>query len=398
MNMKNNGITEYFTEVETEQEYKGYFYSVAQALTIFILGSLCGLKNVSQIHQWAVSAKVSEFLKEEFGIKRIPCYYWLLKLLQLVKTDSLNEYFRKWVQTMIPEDMVIEPLKDGKARTSTIRPMTIAVDGKTIRSTEKMEGYESPLHVVSAQLAELGLTFAQKAVEDKSNEIPTVQSLLQELEISGCMIVADALNCQKATANIIVKKKADYLLVVKGNQGRIYDDIKTEVQEHEDKFQKAVTEEKNRGRIETRIGYVSSGKGIIKDIGLWPKLTCLGAICRIVQKRKKGSEEWGVSEEWHYYISSRNITAEELLHHARMEWSVESMHWLLDVHFGEDCCRIADKNGQKNLNILRKSALNLVKSYKLKYEPKRPMSKIMFDCLLEPKYISKIIPCGGETQ
>lgn len=74
------------------------------------------------------------------------------------------------------------------------------------------------------------------------------------------------------------------------------------------------------------------------------------------------------------------------------------MHWLLDVHFGEDFCRIADKNGQKNLNILRKSALNLVKSYKLKYEPKRPMSKIMFDCLLEPKYISKIIPCGGETQ
>lgn len=63
MDMKNNGITEYFTEVETEQEYKGYFYSVAQALTIFILGSLCGLKNVSQIHQWAVSAKISELSK-----------------------------------------------------------------------------------------------------------------------------------------------------------------------------------------------------------------------------------------------------------------------------------------------------------------------------------------------
>ena len=193
--MKNNGITEYFTEVETEQEYKGYFYSVAQVLTIFILGSLCGLKNVSQIHQWAVSAKVKEFLKEEFGIERVPCYYWLLKLLQLIKTDSLNEYFKKWVQTMIPEDRVIKPVKDGKTSTSGIHPMTIAVDGKTIRSTEKMEGYESPLHVVSAQLAELGLTFAQKAVEDKSNEIPTVQSLLQELEISGCMIVADALNC-----------------------------------------------------------------------------------------------------------------------------------------------------------------------------------------------------------
>ena len=183
--MMNNTITEYFTEVETTKEYNGYFCSVAEAITIVILGSISGLKNVSQIHQWATDDRVSGFLKERFGIEDVPCYYWLLCLLKLVEPVSLNCCFHKWVKSMMPESM------EG---------MTISLDGKTIRSTEKMDSYESPLHIVSAQVSELGMTFAQKGVESKSNEIPAVQALLEELDIGGCIIVADALNCQKDTA------------------------------------------------------------------------------------------------------------------------------------------------------------------------------------------------------
>ena len=90
------------------------------------------------------------------------------------------------------------------------------------------------------------------------------------------------------------------------------------------------------------------------------------------------------TSEWHYYISSRKVSARELLHHARMEWSVESMHWLLDVHFGEDFCRVEDKTVQQNLNILRKFALSIIKTFKMKTSSKRPLSHIMFDCLLHP--------------
>ena len=103
--MSPNGITEYFTEVETKREHNGYLFSVPQAITILILGSMCKLENVRQIHHWAASDRVSEFLKEKFGIERIPCYYWLLQLLQLVKSESLNEFFTKWVETMLPEGM-----------------------------------------------------------------------------------------------------------------------------------------------------------------------------------------------------------------------------------------------------------------------------------------------------
>lgn len=182
--MKSNGITEYFEEVALNEEYDGYFCSVSEVITIAILGSICGLRNVHQIHQWAASDRVSKFLKEEFGISHVPCYYWLLCLLGLIKPESLNRCFMHWVNSFMPEKS---------------RDMTISLDGKTICSTMKMDKIESPLHIISAQVCELGLTLAQRCTNDKSNEIPAVQELLKELNIKGHIVVADALNCQKET-------------------------------------------------------------------------------------------------------------------------------------------------------------------------------------------------------
>ena len=99
----------------------------------------------------------------------------------------------------------------------------------------------------------------------------------------------------------------------------------------------------------------------------------------------------GTTGQWHYYISSRKLTAAELLKHARLEWPVESMHWLFDLHFGEDFCRVEDKNIQQNLNIIRKIAINSIKQYKEKSKSKRPLSKIMLDCLLEPHHSLTIL-------
>ena len=358
--------------METTKEYSGYFCSVAEAITIVILGSISGLKNVSQIHQWAADSRVSGFLKEKFGIKDVPCYYWLLCLLKLAKPASLNRCFRKWVKSMLPESM------EG---------MTVSLDGKTIRSTEKMGSYESPLHIVSAQLSELGMTFAQKSVESKSNEIPAVQALLEELDISGCIIVADALNCQKNTAKAAISKGADYLLSVKDNQPRLKQDIADYI--GDDALRKtmdtASQTEKSRDRIEKRSAFATQETGWLFGREEWEGLKCIGAVHTEFETKK------GKTEEWHYYISSRRLTAAELLHHARMEWAVETMHWLLDVHFGEDFCRVEDRNVQQNLNMLRKAAINLIKRYKERAGSKRPVSKVMFDCLLNPYVILDVL-------
>jgi predicted transposase YbfD/YdcC len=116
----------------------------------------------------------------------------------------------------------------------------------------------------------------------------------------------------------------------------------------------------------------------------WDGLACIGAVNTQVSGKK------GETNECHYYICSRGLTAEELLRHARLEWSEEAMHWLLDVHFGEGFCRVGDRNVQQNLNIVRKIAPNTVKGYKSKTASKRPISRLMFDCLLESENILSV--------
>jgi len=357
-------IRDYFSEVETTVEHNGYFYSVGEALTIIILGSMCGLRNANQIHQWASNQRVREFLSKYFLINTIPCYYWFLCLLKLIKPESLNKCFIKWAQTFIPDKN---------------RDKTISFDGKTIRSTGKMEKYSSPLHIVSAQLAELGLTIGQQTVEDKSNEIPAVRELMDMLKIEGCLVVADALHCQKDTAKTIISKKADYLLNVKENQEILKQNIEEFVQD--DELRKTMdTEtncEKNSGRVERRTAYTSSDISWLPDKEEWAGIHCIGAVNTQFSTKK------GTTDEWHYYISSREMSAKELLKKARLEWSVETMHWLLDVHFSEDYCRVEDRGVQQNLNIVRKIALNSIRDYKEKTGSKNAISKIMLDCLLD---------------
>ena len=370
--MKKNGITEYFEEVETEEEYNGYFCRIPEVITIAILGSICGLKNVSQIHQWAASDRVSEFLKERFGINHVPCYYWILCMLKMIKTETLNQCFENWVYSFMPE---------------YAKDLTISLDGKTICSTNRIEKFESPLHIISAQISELGLTLSQTSTNDKSNEIPAVQELLKTLNIKGHIVVADALNCQKETAEIIVAQNADYLLCVKDNHHTLKKDIEDFIQDEtlRNTMESVSKTEKNYGRIETRTAFVTMEIQWLEQRNEWKNVCCIGAIHTEFESKK------GKSDEWHYYISSRQMTPEQLLHHARMEWSVESMHWLLDVHFEEDWCLIEDKSLQQHLNMFRKSAINLIKLFKSRTASKKAISNIMLDCLIDHKAILRVI-------
>lgn len=379
--MNRREITDYFAEVETEEKHEGYFYNVSEVITIIILGSLCGLQNVRQIHQWAASDRVRGFLKEKFQISRVPCYYWMLCLLGMVKPESLSQCFTQWVESLLPEREENSEQLEGEED----KP-TVSLDGKTVRSTGKMKQYNKALHIVSAQLAELGLTYGQRAVDGKSNEIPAVQALLKELNIQGCMVTADALNCQRETAETIIRGGADYLLCAKDNQEKTREAIENYIgdETHSSEIATASTCEKSHGREERRTAYVVNDVSWFPN-DKWPILGSVGAIHREFITNQK------TSNEWHYYICSSKLAPEELLHHARMEWSVETMHWLLDVRFREDDCRVQNTNVQRNLNILRKLSLNLIKLFKRDTQSKRPISNIMFDCLLDCHNLEMVI-------
>ena len=169
------------------------------------------------------------------------------------------------------------------------------------------------------------------------------------------------------------------MLSAKDNQPTLKQNIEDYVQDEflRKTMDTASTLEQNSGRIERRIALTTNDIDWLDGKDDWEWITCIGAV------NTRFSTPKGETDEWHYYISSRTLTAEDLLKHARLEWSVESMHWLLDVHFNEDFCRVEDENVQQVLNMIRKITLNSVKNYKEKTQSKRPLSKIMFGCLLD---------------
>lgn len=374
-------------ELETKVEYDGYFYSVKDAIIIITLGSLCELKSVLRIWSWATTEKVSKFLRKEFGIKHIPCYGWLTTLLSLIKPDSLNKCMMKFVQGVCPE-LIAELEKEMERQNQKKkRPITVSCDGKTICSTARMSKYDSPLHIVTAYASEIGMVLGQTSVEGKSNEIPAMRELIKSLEISGCIVVADALNCHVETAQTILDANADYILCAKDNQGTLKTDVEDYVQDEKlRKNMDTVTKtEKGHGRIETRTAFTTDDVSWMPGGRKWPGLRCIGAIKTHFEYKGK------ITEEWHYYISSAVLSAEDLLHHARMEWGVESMHWLLDVRYREDYSRTQNENIQKNMNMARKLALNLARIFKNKSCPKKSMAQIMFDCLMSPEHLLTVL-------
>jgi len=363
-------IAGYFEEVETIQEYKGYWHSVKNVIVISILGSLSGLKNMIMIAEWAKSAAVLKFLQEKMKIPRVPCYSQFTNIMGIIKSESLNEAFIKWVGTMV-----------------SIADKTVAFDGKTITSTEKMSGGAKAIHIVSAYISELCITLGQKVCESKIEEVPAVIDLIDMLELSGALVVADALNCKKNICEKVIQSGADYLLCIKRNNARLYEEIKSYIHDetNQESIEKAQTIEKNGNRIERRIAYVSHDVKELKNSRKWVGLSCIGAIRR--QFEIKGN----MTDEWHYYISSRKLCADEFLKRVRLEWGVESMHWLLDVHFGEDNTRASNDNTQKNLNIIRKIALNLVSDFKKQTDSKRPISGVMRSCLFDVDFLDDFI-------
>ncbi len=170
------------------------------------------------------------------------------------------------------------------------------------------------------------------------------------MDVKGYLIVADALNCQKETAKTIIESGGDYLLSVKDN----HSELKAEIADYlndkslRENMDKTTKTEKNRERIETRTAYVTNDIDWLFGKDKWLNLACVGAINTQLETSKNKTNEW------HYFISSQNLTAEELLKHSRLEWSVETMHWLLDLHFCEDFAVLLSNVHKKTSILLEK--------------------------------------------
>ena len=252
-----------------------------------------------------------------------------------------------------------------RAVNEVVEGQVVAIDGKTVRRSHDRLAGKSAIHMVSAWASANHLVLGQLRVDDHSNEITAIPELLSALDVSGCTVTIDAIGCQKEIASTITGQEADYVLALKQNQPQLYDDVtemfdqakRSGFSELDHRFCETV--EKGHGRIEKRRCWAVSDPnhlGYVNDRNEWAKLRSLAMV------ESERTEDGKTSTQTRYYISSLPNNARTLLSSVRTHWGIEnSVHWVLDVAFGEDDSRVRKGNAAENLSVLRRMALNMLK-------------------------------------
>jgi len=244
----------------------------------------------------------------------------------------------------------------------------IAIDGKTSRRSYQRKGANNPIHMVSAFAARQRLVLGQVKVADKSNEIVAIPKLLDMLSIEGAIVTLDAMGCQRNVASKILDKKADYILALKGNQGSLMEDVELFVSEQKAAGFKDTniswdeTVDGDHGRIETRETIVIHDVDWLQERHQWPGLK--GIV--IVESTRETNGK--VEKEMRLYLTSLLLLAAHLGPAVRSHWAVEnSLHWVMDMTFRDDECRVRKQHAPANFVTLKHMAHNLIRKGKGKH-------------------------------
>jgi len=290
---------------------------------------------------------------EEFGKAKKD---WLKTFLQLPGGIPSHDTFNRVFAALDPEELEKGFVAWVSAIARLVAGEVVAIDGKTLCGT-RQPGQKAVVHMVSAWASANNLVLGQRKVDDKSNEITAIPKLLGALALSGTVVTIDAMGCQKAIAEKIVDKEADYILAVKDNQGHLLEEVK-------DSFRMlaadAVAEEIDcgHGRVERRSCAVIADTSLVEQATQWPSLRGLVRIEAERYHKVPGKTE----RETRYYITSLKPDATRLNAAIRQHWSIENkLHWALDVSFGEDQSRKRAGNAAQNFSLLNRIALNLLK-------------------------------------
>jgi len=298
---------------------------------------------------------------------------WFKRFLKLPHGIPSHDTFERVFARLCPKQMntCFERWMSHLCQAVTGQSKTITIDGKTLRSSASAKGTsddQRPLHSVSAYAQEAKLVLAQVVCDDKSNEITAIPQLIEMLELAGCTVTLDAMGCQRAIAQQLHEKKADYVLALKGNHGKLHTQavlLLAEADDEPGRYQPAThrTDERSRGRHEVRT-YTTVKLGVRTSHriarGHWPGLNAIG---RVVSER---TEKGKTTVETRYYlISDADADVERFAKAVRGHWGIENgAHWVLDVTFGEDANRTSKDHAPENLAILRRLAMNLFRNHR----------------------------------
>lgn len=368
---ENEVFNMYFGIIDDPRCEANVIHPLVDILKLVMLASLCGMDELDRIVDYGKSKK--EFLEKEFNIHSIPSKATLSRVMAVI--DS------KWLS--LSSVCILNALIKRSSN-------QIMIDGKAIKSTDAIKNIHTMLNIVTAY-TDSGISLGQMTVRSKTNEIPAVKELVEMLNIEGLVVTADALHCQKETAEIIIKNQGDYVLQLKSNQGNFYQDVYAMFDDqYMDKADKDCeyeiysTIEKKHGRIEKRTCYVLNELAYFTDyLAEWKGLKRIFAIKREIEKDEKKTKEISC------YLSSKNASAEDLLRYARNHWEIESLHHILDVTYDEDRCKLLTQRAQENMNVFRKMGISVHKNYLI--NKRQTVKSSMFNCLLNDKNLLEIL-------
>lgn len=335
---------DYFSDLSDPRQLGKVVYPLNEVLLLCLLAVLAGAETFTDIALFG--EKKLDLLRRFLPFRNgAPAHDRLGEIFAALDAEVFQRCFVSWVAAM-----------------TGVPAGVIAIDGKTSRGSAKKKGANDAIHMVSAFAAQQRLVLGQTKVNEKSNEIVAIPKLLNMLRIEGAIITLDAMGCQREIAKLIIEKNADYVLALKGNQGSLREDVELFAAEQkandfkDTKISRHETVDGDHGRIETRKYTVIHDISWLQERHDWPGLK---GVIMIESTRETGSK---IEHETRFYITSLPHTAEQLGPIVRSHWSIEnSLHWVMDMTFRDDECRVRQGNAAANFTTVKHMAHNLTR-------------------------------------
>ena len=352
-----------FAVISDPRDNRGKRYLLKDLLIMVIYGIL---NDYDDFDSLAFFLKQKEsYFKNLLLIEKTPSHDCLSDLFSVMNPKEFMDIFVEWVREIVEK------------KTGAI----IAIDGKAVKSArDKINGGNTP-YILSAYLSEVGISIGQSEVDKKSNEITAIPELLKLIDIEGCFITIDAMGTQEDIARKIVEAKGHYVLKVKKNQRKLYEDLRNYFHANTEKSNKIMSMVTNtkvkHGRKEQREYYVTSDVECITHKSKWNTVSAIGMVR--VFRETNGTLEIGE----HFYIMDTHISLDMFAKTTRSHWNIEcGLHWRLDVILNEDRSRNRIGHSIANLSAIRKIVFNLVQidnSFgKLSFKKKMTMYRTNF--------------------
>ncbi len=372
-------LAECFSQVQDPRVVRARRHNLTDILIIAVCAVVCGADSFTEIEDFGRAKEA--WLRERLELPNgIPSHDTFRRVFAAIDPKAFEDVFMMWsrgIRDYLQHQMASTGTgsSGNKAHTGNKahagRRQVIALDGKSLRHSFDSHSGTGALHLVSAWASDLQLSLAQLKVADKSNEITAIPIVLEMIDIKDCIVTIDAMGCQKEIARKIINEGGDYILALKDNQKHLAERVElffTDALRNK-RFHPCLrryeTLEKDHGRIERRKYHLVDEQSLGEDLTwLDPKKEWVGlkSLGRVESQRTIGDK---TTTEVRYFISSISGDVGEFAHSVRSHWGIEnSQHWILDIAFREDDCRIRKDHAAENFAVLRKLALNLIKQEK----------------------------------